>query len=102
MLLINLILFFIEKKWKPAIAVDIKATRSAWNQTINVRLDKREKNISLTPPGCRSRLYYDDLKSLLPRSMMLGQVLNSLLIAISSELFKDGKKVFILPESFFS
>ena len=33
--------------------------------------------------------------------MILGQVLHSLLIAISSELFKDGKKVFILPESFF-
>ena len=34
--------------------------------------------------------------------MILGQVLDSLLIAVSSKLFKDGKKVFILPESFFS
>ena len=67
-----------------------------------MKLDKRETNISLTPPECPFRLYYDDLKSLLPRSMILGQLLDSLLIAISSELFKDGKKVSILPESFFS
>ena len=101
MFLINLILFFIEKNWKPANAVKIKATKSAWNKTINIKLDKRETNISLTPPECPFQLYYYDLKSLLPRSMKLGHVLDSLLIAISSELFKDGKKVFILPESFF-
>ena len=101
MLLINLILFFIEKNWKPANAVEIKATKTAWSKTINIKLDKRETSISLTPPECPFRLYYDDLKSLLPRSMILGQVLDSLLIAISSQLFKDGKKVYILQESFF-
>ena len=78
-----------------------KATRSAWNETINVKLDKRERTISLTPPECPFRLYYEDLKSLLPRSMILGQMLNSLLRAISSKLFKDVKRVFILPEFFF-
>ena len=103
MLFINLIYFyFIVKNWKPTNAVEIKATRSAWNKKVNVKLDKRKTNISLTPPECPFRLYYDDLKSFLPRSMILGQVLDSLLIAISSELFKDGKKVFILPQSFFS
>ena len=101
MLLINRILFFVEKKGKPATAVEIKVTRSACNQTINVKIDKWERNISVTSPECPFRLYYDDLKSLLPQSMVLGQVLNSLLRAISLELFKDGKKVFILPESFF-
>ena len=94
MLLINLILTFIEKNSKPANNIEIKATKSAWNKTMNIKLDKRERNISLTPPECPFRLYYDDLKSLLLQSMILGQVLDSLLIASSSELFKDGKKVF--------
>ena len=81
--------------------VEIKPNQRAWEKQDDVKLEKKDTNISLTPFNSPFRLYYDDLKSLLPRCMILGQVLDSLLIAFSSELFKNGKKVFILPCHFF-
>ena len=68
------------KNGKPANTVEIKATRSVWNkkkenkknkQTNKQKkkqrkkesgMDKRETDISLSPPECPFQLYYDDLK----------------------------------------
>ena len=86
---------------KPSDLVETKPNRRAWEKQDDEKLEKKDTNIRLTPFNSPFRLYYDDLKSLLPRCMILGQVLDSLLIAFSSELFKNGKEVFILPESFF-
>ena len=95
-------MLLIGTKVKSSDSVEIKPNRRAWEKPDNVKLEKKDTNISLTPFDSPFRLYYDDLKSLLPRCMILGQVLDSLLIAFSSELFQNGKNVFILPESFFS
>ena len=83
-------------------SVEIKLNRRASEKEGDVKLEKKDTNVSLAPFDSPFRLYYDDLKSMLTRCMILRQVLGSLLIAFSSELFKNGENVFILPESFFS
>ena len=53
--------------------VEIKPNRRAWEKQDDVKLEKKDTNISLTPFNSPFRLYYHDLKSLLPRCMILGK-----------------------------
>ena len=95
-------ILLIGTKVKSSDSVGIKPNRRAWEKQDDVKLEKKDANTSLTPFDSPSRLYYEDLKSMLPQCMILWQVLYSLLIAFSLKLFKNRKNVFILPESSFS
>ena len=48
------------------------------------------------------RLFKDDTKTLAPKQYILGQVLDGLLLTLSSYLFKYNKRVYMLPETFCS
>ena len=47
-------------------------------------------------------LFKDDIKTLTLKQQILGQVLDRLLLTLSSYLFKYNKRVYMLPETFFS
>lgn len=55
----------------------------------------------MTPTNFPFSLTTEELDTLKPSQYILGQVLDSLFIIFSSNLFKDGIKAYILPECFF-
>ena len=95
-------MLLIGTKVKSSGSMGLKPNRRALEKQDDVKLEKKDANTNLTPFDSPSRLYYDDLKSLLPQCMILWQVLYSLLIAFSLKLCRNRKNVFILPESSFS
>ena len=88
-------MLLIGTKVKSSDSVGIKPNRRALEKEDDVKLEKKDANTNLTPFDSPSRLYYDDLKSLLPQCIILWQVLYSLLIVFSLKLFKNRKNVFI-------
>jgi len=99
-----------EKEIKPDVKelpaandVPLLASRSSWNNRDKFVINEKQisKVESLTPDNAPFRLYFDDLQSLKPRSMILGQVIDALFIILSAKSFKDNCKVYILPETFF-
>ena len=94
-------ILLIGTKVKSSDSVGIKPNRRAWEKQDNVKLEKKDANTSLTPFDSPSRLYYEDLKSMLPQCMILWQVLYSLLIAFSLKLFKNRKNVLFYQSHLF-
>ena len=62
----------------------------------------RNKLGCVTPLNSPYSLFKDDTKTLAPKQHILGQVLDGLLLTLSSYLFKYNKRVYMLPEIFFS
>ena len=56
----------------------------------------------VTPLNSPYSLLKDDTKILAPKQHILGQVLDGLLLTLSSYLFKYNKRVYMLLETFFS
>ena len=94
-------MLLIGTKVKSSDSVGIKPNRRAWEKQDDVKLEKKDSNTSLTPFDSPSRLYYEDLKSMLPQCMILWQVLYSLLIAFSLKLFKNRKNVLFYQSHLF-
>ena len=62
----------------------------------------RNKLGCVTPLNSPYSLFKDDTKTLAPKQHILGQVLDGLLLTLSSYLFKYNKRVYMLPKTFFS
>ena len=56
----------------------------------------------VTPINSPYSLFKDDTKTLASKQHILRQVLDGLLLTLSSYLFKYNKRVYMLPETFFS
>ena len=62
----------------------------------------RNKLRCVIPLDLPYSLFKDDTKTLAPKQHILGQVLDGLLLTLPSYLLKYNKRVYMLPETFFS
>ena len=60
------------------------------------------KSPFVTPESAAFKLQAQDLQTLKPGTEVYGQVVDALLLILSASFQKKGKKVFVLPETFFS
>ena len=86
------------------IAISIEPNRKffdAFSKPIN--FERARKKLGwVTPLDLPYSLFKDDTKTLAPKQHILGQVLDGVLLTLSSYLFKYNKQVYMLPETIFS
>ena len=86
------------------IVISIEPNRKPFDAFSNPINFERARNKSgcVTPLDSPYSLFKDDTKTLASKQYILGQVLNGLLLTLSSYLFKYNKRVYMLPETFCS
>ena len=86
------------------IVISVKPNRKSFDKFSDpVNFERaRNKLGCVTPLNPPYSLFKDDTKTLAPKQHILGQVLDGLLLTLSSYLFKYNKRVYMLPETFFS
>ena len=86
------------------IVISIEPNRKSFDAFSNpINFERaRNKLVCVTPLDSPYSLFKDDTKTLAPKQHILGQVLDGLHLILSSFLFKYNKRVYMLPELFFS